>query len=162
MGTAFIFVEDPASLYEFKLLVRASHHSHRAKPGGTEVGQPSQSLACAVGWREGGQGPLGAGGSPHLAACEPAPACGFEAQASLASGKPNPLAACPFLPQKSSLWRLRAAPGRDDWGSRTPTREPAHPQCGGEWGGSLGGHVQEAERRPTGTIWGTCRFKTST
>lgn len=43
-------------------------------------------------------------------------------------GKPNPLAACLFLPQKSSLERLRAAPGREARGSGTPTeRQPPPP-----------------------------------
>lgn len=42
-------------------------------------------------------------------------------------GKPNPLAACLFLPQKSSLERLRAAAGREARGSGTPTEQQPHP-----------------------------------
>lgn len=74
-------------------------------------------------------------------------ACGFEARPPLASGKPSPLAACPFLPQKSSLWRRRAATGREAWGSRTPT-EPATSLCvGGRVGTEARAvHVQETGR----------------
>lgn len=53
-------------------------------------------------------------------------ACG--AWAFLASGKPNLLAACLFLPQKSDLWMLRAATEREAWGSRTPTEPAVSPE----------------------------------
>ena len=149
-------MEDPASLYEFKLLVRASHHSRRVTQEGLRSEQPSQSLACAVGWREGGQGPPGADRSLHLAACEPA----------------QPVALRPRLPWQVGnpiLWppalscHRRAACG--DWeqplggmlGAPGLPRSQPHPQCGGRMGREpRWSTCRKREGRPTGMVWGTC------
>lgn len=80
-------------------------------------------------------------------------------------GKPNPLAACLFLPQKSSLERLRAAPGREARGSGTPTERqppPPGPVCSEEDARDGWSTCQQREHRPAGSRAPAARPPTST
>lgn len=93
MQNAFIYKKNPSFLKKFKILVELSHRSCRVTQSVT------RSDLCHVLWVE-REWP----GPPILLPVS-SPACGFVAQDSLASGKPNPLAACLFLPQESSPWQ---------------------------------------------------------
>lgn len=99
VGMASVVWKSLLFFHRFKILVRPRYHCCSVTQDVTRSDQAS-ALRVGTGWLR----PQEQTSSVLVLLPWSSSACGFEAQASFAAGKPNPLATCLFLPQESSPW----------------------------------------------------------